>query len=314
MIEQVISSGRHNEYIDPVLHVWHWHIPLYLFLGGIAAGILFYSALLFLRGREEKYPVSVYWMPLAAPVIIGVGLLALLLDLSHKLYFWQLYTNIRWESPMSWGAWTLMLITPLSLAWIASFYRELLPGNITVWPWLATVLDELRKWRKAMAWAQMTLAVILGMYTGILLSAFNARPFWNTSILGPLFLVSGLSAAAALTAYFSKSETERHFFTQVDLGLLVIELVLIIHLVMGFLSGSQAHIDAVNMILGGSGYTITFWGGIVLIGLVLPIILEAMHLSKRHIPVIIPTLMVITGNILLRFLFVELGQISRYVY
>ena len=314
MVEQVITSGRHNAFIDPVLHVWHWHIPLYLFLGGIAAGILFYSALLFLRGREKQYPVSVYWMPLAAPVIIGIGLVALLLDLSHKLYFWQLYTNIRWESPMSWGAWTLMLITPLSLAWIASFYRELLPQIQIPWPWLETVLEELKKWRKAMAWAQMTLAVILGMYTGILLSAFNARPFWNTSILGPLFLVSGLSAAAALTAYFSKTETERHFFTQVDLGLLVIELVLIIHLVMGFLSGSQAHIDAVSMILGASGYTITFWGGIVLIGLILPIILEAMHLTKRHIPVIIPTLMVITGNILLRFLFVELGQISRYVY
>ena len=33
------------------------------------------------------------------------------------------------------------------------------------------------------------LGVGLGVYTAILLSAFSARPFWNTSILGPLFLL-----------------------------------------------------------------------------------------------------------------------------
>ena len=36
----------------------------------------------------------------------------------------------------------------------------------------------------------------LGIYTGILLGAFPSRPFWNSSLLGPLFLVSGLSTGA----------------------------------------------------------------------------------------------------------------------
>ncbi len=313
-MEHLITSGRMNPNIDPVLHVWHWEIPLYLFLGGIAAGILFYSALLTLMGREEKYPVAVKWMPLAAPVLIGIGLAALFLDLSHKLYFWQLYTNIRWVSPMSWGAWTLLLITPLSLLWIAIWRRDLLPGYTIPWAWLDTALTYLDKYRKALAWALLLLAIVLGMYTGILLSAFNARPFWNTSILGPLFLVSGLSAAAALAALFAGSPEERHAFTRIDLIMLSIELVLLVHLVMGFLAGSQAQIDAVQMILGGSGYTITFWGGIVIIGILLPLFLEAMELSRRHVPVLVPVIMIITGNLLLRFLFVELGQVSRYFY
>jgi protein NrfD len=42
------------------------------------------------------------------------------------------------------------------------------------------------------------LGVALGIYTGILLNTMVARPLWNSAILGPLFLVSGLSAGAAV--------------------------------------------------------------------------------------------------------------------
>jgi formate-dependent nitrite reductase membrane component NrfD len=44
----------------------------------------------------------------------------------------------------------------------------------------------------------MVLGVALGIYTGILLNTMVARPLWNSAILGPLFLVSGLSAGAAV--------------------------------------------------------------------------------------------------------------------
>ena len=36
MREEIITSGRLNPNIDPYLQIWHWHIPLYLFLGGLA--------------------------------------------------------------------------------------------------------------------------------------------------------------------------------------------------------------------------------------------------------------------------------------
>ncbi len=54
----------------------------------------------------------------------------------------------------------------------------------------------LQKNRRNMAIALIPLSIILGIYTGILLSAFNARPLWNNAILGPLFLVSGLSTGS----------------------------------------------------------------------------------------------------------------------
>jgi formate-dependent nitrite reductase membrane component NrfD len=41
MIEELIISGRNNPEIDPHLHIWGWEISLYLFIGGLVAGILF---------------------------------------------------------------------------------------------------------------------------------------------------------------------------------------------------------------------------------------------------------------------------------
>ena len=114
MEEELFISGRNIPNIDPSLHVWHWPISLYLFLGGLAAGLLFFAALFYLMGKENEYPVTVKVASVIPPIALSVGLLALIYDLTHKLYTWQLYTTIRIESPMSWGAWVLLIVTPIS--------------------------------------------------------------------------------------------------------------------------------------------------------------------------------------------------------
>ncbi len=47
--------------------------------------------------------------------------------LTHKFYAWQLYMTFRIESPMSWGAWVLLIVTPLSFLWVFSYYSEIFP-------------------------------------------------------------------------------------------------------------------------------------------------------------------------------------------
>lgn len=313
MREEIITSGRLNPHIDPHLEIWHWQIPTYLFLGGLAAGILFFAALYTIMEKEDKYPGAVRRAPIIVPFLLVFGLFALFLDLKHKLYFWQLYTIIKFESPMSWGAWTLMAITPLSMIWVALHIREFFPK----WDWKFSLLKDLEeiglKYKVHIAWVMIVLAVILGIYTGILLSAFNARPLWNTSILGPLFLTSGLSAGAATIILFSRSKKERILFAKIDILLIVIELFLIVHLFMGFMASTSVQIDAADLFLGGQ-YTAPFWIFVVILGLLVPAFLEIMELRHVKIPAVIPVIMVLFGSIMLRFIIVFAGQMSRWLY
>ena len=313
MEEELIVSGRMNHFIDPQLNIWHWEIPLYLFLGGMAAGILCIAAVYYIRGRENDYRTAVRITPFLAPVLLVIGLVALFADLRHKLYFWQLYTNIRLQSPMSWGAWTLMVITPVSFVWSALHIRDIFPRWNWKFKWLIMLEDFFNKFKKLLAWVMLIYGIILGIYTGILLSAFNARPLWNTSILGPLFLTSGLSAGAAVTLILSKNKEERRQFARIDLVLIGIELFLITHMFMGFLASTQVQIEAVNMFLGGP-FTMSFWIFVVILGMVIPAVLEIMELGKFHIPAIVPAILVIFGSLMLRFIIVNAGQVSRWLY
>lgn len=313
MREEIITSGRLNPNIDPHLEIWHWHIPLYLFLGGLAAGILFFASLYTVLGKENKYRGAVRRAPIIVPFLLIIGLAALFLDLRHKLYFWQLYTTIKIQSPMSWGAWTLMAVTPLSFAWAAIHIREFFPN----WDWKFSILKELEKflvkYKLYMAWVILFFSVILGIYTGILFSAFNARPLWNTSILGPLFLASGLSAGAAVIILFSKRKGERINFAKIDIMLIGIELFLIIHMFMGFLASTEVQIEAAKLFLGGP-YTAPFWIFVVAIGMILPAVLEFLEIRKFHIPTVIPVVLVLFGSLMLRFVIAYAGQISRWLY
>jgi len=313
MREELIVSGRMNHLVDPNLHIWHWHIPLYLFLGGLAAGILFFASLYTILGKENEYRTAVKIAPFITPFILIIGLIALFLDLNHKLYFWRLYTTIRLESPMSWGAWTLMVVTPISFIWCALNIRELFPR----WKWPHSLLDTaeafFRKNIRTLSWILLIFSLILGVYTGILFSAFNARPLWNTSILGPLFLASGLSTGAAVIIFMSKSHRERMVFARIDLMLIGIEIFLIVHMFMGFLASTQVHIDAASLFLGGP-YTTPFWLFVVTLGLIIPAVLEFLELRGFRVPHLIAPTLVIIGGLIFRFIIAYAGQESRWLY
>lgn len=313
MKEELIVSGKHLPGIYPDLHLWHWEIALYLFLGGLAGGIIFFATYFVIMGKEKEMPTAVKWASIIAPLALVIGLGALFLDLNHKLYFWRLYTTIRFESPMSWGAWTLMFITPLSIIWVASYLKEMFPA----WDWKFNFLNQFEKFvirnRKGLAWILMILSLIVAVYTGILLSAFNARPLWNVSILGPLFLVSGYSSGLAAIMWISKNESERKVLSRIDLILIAVELFLIIHLFMGFMAGTAVKQEAFNLFLGGP-FTVSFWVFVVLLGLVLPGVLEVFELRGYHVPKWVPAFLILFGGLVFRFVMVEAGQITRYLY
>lgn len=319
MQEELFTSGRNIPNIDPSLEIWHWPIALYLFLGGLAAGILFFAALFYVLRKDIEYPAAVKRASIIPPIALSLGLLALVYDLTHPQYTWQLYTTFRIESPMSWGAWVLLIVTPLSFLWTFSYYRESYADIESKFKLFKrfNFLNDFEKFiiknRINIAYVLIPLSLILGVYTGILLSAFNARPLWNNAILGPLFLTSGLSTGAAAIIILSKSVKEKHLFGKIDLGLIIVELALIAHMIMGYYAGSQVQLEAMELLIGGE-FTLMFFGFVVLLGLLVPATMELIDLIGYKVPVIVPAILVIIGGLVFRFVMVEAGQLTRYLY
>ena len=113
-----ITTTRHNPLIDPSLAVWSWEIPVYLFAGGLVAGMMILGGLAMLgaaRGDDPRTYFSLH-TPLLAFVLINLGMGALFLDLAHKLYVWRVFLTFQPGSPMSWGSWVLIAVYGALLA------------------------------------------------------------------------------------------------------------------------------------------------------------------------------------------------------
>jgi formate-dependent nitrite reductase membrane component NrfD len=340
-----ITTTRGNPGVDPILHVWGWEIPVYLFVGGVVAGMMILAGIAMMRIAKGEDPKGFFSIqtPLLGFMLLNVGMLALFLDLAHPLYVWAVYLTFEPLSPMSWGSWVLLVVYGVLL--VSALIR--LPD---AWPWLGRRVPQLQQLSdyivrrpglmRALGWINVVLGVVLGIYTGILLNTMVARPLWNTTILGPLFLVSGLSAGAAMIhlatrifpgrpapqgliggAFASMVQPlgpqppEKRTIDSIiraDLGFLAVELLLIGLLVIGLLSSSAVHAEAARLILGGP-YTLIFWVGVVLVGILVPLALQVLELGHRIPHTAVPAVLVLAGGFALRWVMVNAGQASQFV-
>jgi protein NrfD len=304
-----LTSTRNNFGIDPQLHFWGWEIPVYLFLGGMVAGMMIISGY-FLYKNKHEYECSCYQIPLISMALLSAGMVALFLDLEHKLYFWRLYTTFQVTSPMSWGSWILILVYPV----IAANALLNLPPFLSRFETVRNISEKIKSYKytvKIIGWMNMVLGVSLGIYTGILLSSLGARPLWNTSILWLLFLLSGLSAAAAFVHMIAKNKEERELLARADNKFLAAELLVIFLLIISLQSSSEAHINAVNIILTGS-FAPVFWVFVILSGIILPLFIQTLAVNHKVKHTFAAPLLVIAGSLFLRIVIVFAGQSSGY--
>jgi protein NrfD len=242
---------------------------------------------------------------------ISLGMLALFLDLGHKAYVWRLYLTMKPWSPMSWGSWILLLVYPvLGAAVLLDPPARLVRLVPSIGPLSLRLAGDMRT-RRALGFASMATGIGLGIYTGILLSALGARPLWSSGLLGPLFLASGLSSAAAFAHWASPEPEERRQMAWLDNLFLVVELALIGMLLIGLSSASEAHAEAAHLVLGGP-FTAVFWVGVVGLGIVLPLVIQSLAVTHRIIHTPIAPILVMLGGLALRFVVVYAGQYSHW--
>jgi formate-dependent nitrite reductase membrane component NrfD len=309
---------RNNPGVDPTMHIWGWEVPVYLFLGGVTAGVMILSALLPMRIKAKDRSRWSRWMIFAAPVLISLGMGALFLDLAYKLHVFRFYTSFQITSPMSWGSWILLAIYPatvlLGLAELTKDETDRLAG----WKPLATLrLGGLLRWARSLAlgrlgslrWANIILGVALGGYTGILLGTLGARAMWNSAMLGPLFLVSGFSTGAAFMMLFAVNHDEHQLLRRWDLAAIGLEVLLIALFIMGLITGGgEPGQRAVALLLGGK-FTAPFWALVITMGLAVPFLVEMLESRKGFKPTRVAPALILIGGLALRWIIVSAGQV-----
>jgi formate-dependent nitrite reductase membrane component NrfD len=311
-----LVSTAHSPATDPHLHVWGWEIPVYLFLGGFTAGIMILSGWALWKGRRNPRPHTTFALASSGLFVVGLaaislGMVALFLDLGHKPYVWRLYLTVKPWSPMSWGSWILLLVYPVLAAGVLLDPPRALVERLRALQPVIGWMQATARVRQTVGFVSIVTGVALGIYTGILLSALGARPLWSSGLLGPLFLVSGLSTAAAFAHWASPEPEERVQLAWLDNLFLTTELGLIVLLLVGLMSSTAAHAQAARLLLGGP-YTAVFWVGVVGLGIVLPLIVQSLAVTHRMIHTPIAPILVMLGGLALRFVIVSAGQLSHW--
>jgi formate-dependent nitrite reductase membrane component NrfD len=330
---------------------WNWTVAVYLFLAGVSAGAFAVSALAYFLG-EEKYQELTRIGAYVAPFPLIFGLLFLIYDLERPSLFWKLLVTLQAHSIMSLGAWLLVVFSVLSFAYfylwlpdrfdIVGLLRHL-PKRLDKWPVVRLLrtnsvvqalgrqnLNRLRGWIGIVG---IPFALLVGIYTGVLLGALVARPFWNNPMLPMLFLVSALktgTASICLIGCFIKGfrgmsreqiDTNKFMIHSIDFVLIILSIIATLLFIFGLYTSPHSSAEAASLIMGGE-FTLLFWGLAVVVGVVLPLSLEVYELiphfvsrkaMRKHNPWIsgVVTLSVLVGGFFLRYVVVYAGQAAK---
>ncbi len=273
---------------------WGWLIAVYFFLGGISGGAAFLAAMLHIFGRAEDRPMVRLGYLVSLVALIPSPLL-LIVDLNRPERFWHMLWQsdtggflLKWWSPISLGVWILtffggVLVLALLGTWAGRFG---LPGGLSV---LADGVIG-----KVIAAVTGLLGLSLAGYTGSLLTATN-RPLWaDTPLLGLLFLLSGISAAAAAMLLFGRRThpASRSWLGRMDSYAMLLELVVLVVMVVT--------LGAVATAVLGNGWGVALLVGTVLLGILVPLLAHVRPRLLGAATVPVAALLVLAGSFVLR--------------
>ncbi len=243
---------------------WGWPIALDLFLAGLGGGIMIVSAVadLFFGTGNLFLPAS-----FAATVLLAMGASLLVFELGRPFQFHRVFS--RQKAIMTVGAYMLSLLIAVSFAYGTFLFSFL--------PWHA--IEGLRQ---VVAAIGLLLGVGVVVYTGVLPASMKSRPFWHGPALPVLFMVSAISNGIAvqyLLVHVLSSGSDvavaEGLLTAANIVLLVVELiVLFIYVLTMRASAAPPAAQAANAWLKGR-QKLAFWVGLVVIGLIAPLVLYA---------------------------------------
>lgn len=336
------------------IHVyWNWIVAVYLFVAGVSAGAFNVSAMAYFLDKR-KYERIVRIGAYIAPFPVIVGILALIYDLERPHLFWKLIFSFQPGSVMWLGTWLLIIFLIVSFIhfyiWLPDRFdlvqmARRLPARLDRIKILRSIKsgqflvrlgqENFAKKQGLVAGLGTLISIGVGIYTGILLGALSARPFWNNPILPLLFLLSAVktgTASISLTGYFfsgfrgmrpEEIKANKFMINSIDLILMVFSIIAVFLYIFGFYVSTRSSVEAAHLIMGGE-FTLLFWVFAVGAGIVFPLIAVVYelfpHFNERSIDTErkpwmngAVTASVLVGGFMLRYVVIYAGQMAQVI-
>jgi formate-dependent nitrite reductase membrane component NrfD len=271
----------------------------YLFFAGAGSGTAFVVFLLDSFLRRFRPGLFVQYRLLFAPALVAsivltvLGAVFLFFDLGRPERLLALITDPSLNA-LTVGAWSLLALVLLSGAQLLARLR--LAAALPVWAHII------------LRWATAAAAVVVMLYTGLLLQSLSALHFLASPLLPVLFVLSSLSCGVALLLILgflrqADGGDSRLFvrLTRAHLPLLGLEMIVLAGLLLLATFGTETAAASAQRLITGE-LAPAFWGGVVLLGLLLPLGLELpLRRCGSWNPMVIYALACIGGALALRF-------------
>lgn len=295
---------------------WDYRVAVDLFLGGLGIGIFLLSAFFSFTSREKSLFITKIGF-FTAPILVGLGVFALLTELGKPFRMLLTFINVNPTSVTSWGGFlqTIFIFIAFAAFYFVyrykeeAFYMPVFKGLVII---------------------GAVFALAVGVYHGLLLMSIG-RPGWSNGLIPVLFLVSSLLAGSSIlmlidsliikTQILSGKEaykeiaaiTERSSFlySKLLVSLVFIQSLLVLTWRISIGTGGAEAIYAYQSLIEHFG--IYWWLLVIALGLFLPLIIAVYYvLTKQKMNIysaIFFTVVVLIGSYAFKHIILYSGQI-----
>jgi len=301
---------------------WPLLIDVYFFLGGIAGGAFVIATIAHMLDSQRYRDVVRVGYYLALLAIIPAPIF-LVIDLGVPSRFLHMMMVAKPDAAIGAGAVS-----------IGPFHLKLLsPMNAGAWAllgfsgfaFLAALLVFLEDIKKPASLGGLRVVVgiiggffafFIAAYPGVLLGA-TARPlFVSAHWLGAMFVAVGMATGGAAIALIMSSMGAQardalSRLMKVTAFALIIQLVTLILFLVAVSSAGSAGISRALSVLVSGQYSVAFWLGIVVVGLLVPLALQFGGAIRKANPgmVALISVLVLLGGFLAKWVIIGAGQV-----
>ncbi|MEK7483602.1 MAG: NrfD/PsrC family molybdoenzyme membrane anchor subunit [Planctomycetota bacterium] len=255
VLQQAKNTARRVYDVPDKGILWGWEVSAYILTKAIATGLFLVFFCLHLA-RPLPFKIHLF-TGFTALLFLGLTTILLVLDLDQPKRFFYVLLRPHWKSWLVRGAYILVGYTVLLVLWLSAHYFEF-PRFVLGLSWICCVF-----------------AVLTAIYTAFLFAQSKGRDFWQSPLLPLHMLCHALLTGIAFPLIASVFWSDLTPF--VSLLSLTLKYGIVLHL---FLLGTElltthSTKDAqktVKIITQGRFKTL-FWGGVVLLGNILPLVL-----------------------------------------